>query len=182
MLLKDLKDTLQNLKNSKITNEEIANVIDTSSQNISKRIKNNSEVTVSEVEKVQDYFAVKILIKTDDSSFDIIQNTYERQNDKSVDAKFKGFGNRLSELQDSNNLLDKEMAKLIDVDEKRYMTIKLGNDYPKVEELNKIKANFVVSIDYLLYGAATKQASEANPLKAFTPEKLAKLNKLLENL
>lgn len=182
MLLKDLRDTLQNLKNIKITNEEIANIISTSSQNISKRIKNKSEVTVSELEKIQDYFGVKLYIKADDAELIPTRNTLERQHDISIEAKFTEFGTRLTDLQDKNNLLDKEMANLMGIDEKRYMTIKLGNDFPTVEELNKIKENFIVSIDYLLYGNETQQVSHNDIIKNLSPEKLAKLNKLLENL
>ena len=49
MLLRELRDNLQNLTKHKITNEYFANLFGTSPQNISKRIKNNSEATVREV-------------------------------------------------------------------------------------------------------------------------------------
>ena len=84
--------------------------------------------------------------------FDPEFNTGARQNDTKVENKLKNFGKRLSELQAKHNFLDREMAKLLEISEKNYIAIVLGEKLPDINILNKIKQNFSVSIDSLLYG------------------------------
>lgn len=47
----ELQDTLQNLTNQKIFLADFAKILDCGKANISKRAKNNSEITVSELQK-----------------------------------------------------------------------------------------------------------------------------------
>ena len=79
-------------------------------------------------------------------------NSGSRQNDKDIEEKLKNFGKRLSKLQEMHNFLDREMATLLGITEKAYISIILGDKLPDLVILNKIKQNFSVSIDYLLYG------------------------------
>lgn len=152
MLLREFRDTLQKLTKRKITNEYLGNLYGTSSQNISKRIKNNSEVTVNEVEIAQADCGVVIFSRSDDESLMIINNTFDRQNDTTVDEKSSQFGKRLSELQAKHNFLDREMATLLRISEKDYLKLVVGKSEPDLNILNRLKQNFKVSIDYLLYG------------------------------
>lgn len=79
-------------------------------------------------------------------------NSFERQNDMSIEAKLSQIGQRLSLIQDKYNFLDSEMAKLLEISETEYIKIIVGEIKPSLNVLNKIKQNFKVSIDYLLYG------------------------------
>lgn len=68
--------------------------------------------------------------------------------------------------------------------EKRYRNIKLGNEYILVKELNYLKTNIVIDIEWFLYGY-----DEASPaiqtmipgLPPLTPQQQAKLLKLLSD-
>ena len=86
-----------------------------------------------------------MFIKPDD-------NTLERQNDTTVKERVSHFGERLGELQDKHEYLDKDMAKLLKISEEDYIDLKLGDIEPDLEVLNRLKQCFKVSIDYLLYG------------------------------
>jgi phage repressor protein C with HTH and peptisase S24 domain len=60
MNMLELQLYLQNLTSRKITASEIAYALKVSKQNISQRIKNSSEITVSELASIREYFNVKI--------------------------------------------------------------------------------------------------------------------------
>lgn len=79
-------------------------------------------------------------------------NSGERQNDTSVDTKNSQFGKRLSELQAKHNFLDREMSILLKISENDYIKLITGKIKPDLDILNRLKQNFKVSIDYLLYG------------------------------
>lgn len=79
-------------------------------------------------------------------------NSGERQNDTSVDTKSSQFGKRLSELQAKHNFLDREMSILLKISENDYIKLITGKIKPDLDILNRLKQNFKVSIDYLLYG------------------------------
>lgn len=89
--------------------------------------------------------AGSMFLKTD-------SNSGERQNDTSVDEKSSQFGKRLSQLQEKHNFLDREMATLLKISEKEYLKLVVGKLEPNLQILNRIKQNFKISIDYLLYG------------------------------
>ncbi len=152
MLLREFRDNLQNLTRRKITNEYLGSLFGTSSQNISKRIKNDSEVTVSEVEIAQADCGVVILSRSDDKNLNIISNTLERQNDTTIPQKVERFGHRLSELQDKHEYLDKDMAKLLRISEEEYIDLKCGDIELEFSMLVRLKQCFKVSIDWLLFG------------------------------
>ena len=80
------------------------------------------------------------------------ENTGERQNDTTVKERVSHFGERLGDLQDQHEYLDKDMAKLLKISEEDYIDLKLGDTEPDLAILNRLKQCFKVSIDYLLYG------------------------------
>lgn len=80
------------------------------------------------------------------------ENTGERQNDTTVKERLSHFGERLGDLQDQHEYLDKDMAKLLKISEEDYIDLKLGDIEPDLAILNRLKQCFKVSIDYLLYG------------------------------
>ncbi len=79
-------------------------------------------------------------------------NSGVRQNDITIEEKLSGFGKRLSKLQAQHNFLDREMATLLCVTERQYISLVAASKMPDLEILNRIKQNFKVSVDYLLYG------------------------------
>ncbi|MBR6099201.1 helix-turn-helix transcriptional regulator [bacterium] len=79
-------------------------------------------------------------------------NSGVRRNDVTVFEKSESFGKRLSALQAKHNLLDREMAKLLDISERHYISVVTGKKEADISILNRIKQNFSVTIDYLLYG------------------------------
>lgn len=152
MLLREFRDTLQNLTKRKITNEYLGGLFGTSSQNISKRIKNDSEVTVSEIEIAQADCGVIIYSRLDNKELSIVTNTLDRQNDTTIPQKAERFGYRLAELQDKHEYLDKDMAKLLKISEEEYIDIKLGDEEPDIKILIRLKQLFKISIDWLMFG------------------------------
>ena len=78
-------------------------------------------------------------------------NSGERQYDQTISQRFKNFGKRLSELQAQHNFLDREMANLLGITERQYISIVTGSKQPTIDVLNNIKKNFIVSLDYMLY-------------------------------
>ena len=97
-----------------------------------------------EIQKLEDYFRIKL----------VKQQAYtgERQNDTTVEEKSSQFGKRLSELQAQHNFLDREMAQLLKISEPAYLKLVTCKTKPDLDVLNRIKQNFKVSVDYLLYG------------------------------
>ena len=152
MLLRELRDTLQNLKKTKITNEILGSLFGTSSQNISKRINGNSEATVKEVETAQKELNVNIIYRADNKENQVIKNTLTKQKDTSLLEKYETIGERLDLIQDKNNISDSKMAKLLRISEEEYLEIKCGDLEIDTETLFKIKQNFEISIDWLLWG------------------------------
>lgn len=79
-------------------------------------------------------------------------NTLERQNDTTVKERVSHFGERLGELQDKHEYLDKDMAKLLSISEEEYIDLKLDDKEPDFKILVRLKQCFKVSIDWLLFG------------------------------
>lgn len=152
MLFSELKNTLQNLQNKKITNEYFANLYGTSSQNISKRVKNASEVTVKELELVQKDSGILLYIKTDDKKYKVINNSLERKNDTRINEKTREISQRLNDIQKKHEYLDKDMANLLKISEQDYISLKSGKKALDIAIINHFKQFFEISIDWLLYG------------------------------
>ena len=91
MNFNDLQAILQNLTNKKISLAEIGRILELTRSNISKRAQSKSEVTVSELKKIEEHLGISIYQSGVYSG--------ERQNDTAVDEKSSQFGSRLSELQ-----------------------------------------------------------------------------------
>lgn len=141
----ELQTDLQNLINKKISRSKISEILGTSRQNLNTKFNNpNSDVSISELQKIEKYFGITIYKSGNTSG--------ERQNDTTVNEKSSQFGKRLSELQAKHNFLDREMATLLKISEIDYIKLVTGKLKPDLDILNRLKQNFKVSIDNLLYG------------------------------
>lgn len=81
MKFTDVIRDLQNLKNTKITQADIANALKKTRANISLRIKNKSEVTISELEIIENYFNVKLFNEIKDVNCNLTNNDFFKQGD-----------------------------------------------------------------------------------------------------
>lgn len=169
----ELQESLQKLiTGRKIRQADIARALETSTSNLSQKFNNpNSEVSVAELLKVQDYFGVKIFIKQD-----------EVINISSQLAEYKTFGQRLNYLMAQNNLTVDALAKELDIPESYIEKLGLDKIEPDLKILRKLREYFNVSIDLLLDGENTyTENDKLNPeeLKILEVIQKAKRNKLI---
>lgn len=133
-------------KRNNISQQDIATAANMERAAIHGRANRNSKFKQDEIEKIEHAFSVELSVVS------ISDNSGERQNDTTVDEKSSQFGKRLSELQAQHNFLDREMAQLLKISEPAYLKLVTCKTKPDLDVLNRIKQNFKVSIDYLLYG------------------------------
>ncbi len=126
------------------SNRALASIWDMDVASFSRKKKAGTAIKQKNIEQVEEFFNINIS-KTNKYSG-------ERQNDTTVDEKSSQFGKRLSELQAQHNFLDREMAQLLKISEPAYLKLVTCKTKPDLDVLNRIKQNFKVSIDYLLYG------------------------------
>lgn len=182
--IKEFKDYLQNITNLKITQSDIAKALNTSRSNISHRIKNNSEIKISEVEKIAKFSNIAKVhefmndylkyigqyandIKEDSIIYNI-NNSLKLSYNTSFTENLKKFYKRFNQLQKENDLNDYQFSKETGIPEARIEKLGIGKVLPTLEELNTLKTHFDVSIDWLLYGETPcrNAQSENNTLSA----------------
>ena len=137
-------DTLHNLTQARITKADLARALGVDPSALRRKEIAGIILKPNEIAKIETYFRVNLHKPQYYSG--------ERQNDTAVDEKSSQFGLRLSELQAQHNFLDREMAQLLKISEKDYGRLIVNKIQPDLDILNRIKQNFKVSIDYLLYG------------------------------
>lgn len=145
MNFSELLDTLQKLKSGyKINQMSIANILGLSRQTMSKRFQMGTEVTVSDLQEIEKFFNVSLYKNQTDT-------ICEKDNEQ-VLKNFEHFGARLNEIQGELGYLDKAMARIMGIDEKRYMRIKLGKEDATAEQLARLASKVDVSLDWLIKG------------------------------
>jgi len=144
----ELQETLQNLTNQKIFLSQFAKILNCGKANISNRAKNGSEVTVSELQKIENHFGVS-LYKT-------AQQEPTLTPDVNIGLQFDldRWGKRLLMLQVASKMLDsKDFARFLNISERRLDEFIMKNKYPTGEEILKIKTKFSkTNLDWLLFG------------------------------
>lgn len=147
MLYNDILTKLTYLtKRNNLSQKELGESIDVERRAMNGRADRNSKFKPEEIKKIESYFGVDL------SSVNILSNSLERQNDTIVAERYEGLGERLSQIQDKQEYLDKDMAKLLKIREEDYINLKKGNTEPDIQLLLKMKQYFKVSIDWLLFG------------------------------
>lgn len=114
------------------------------------------------------------------------ENTLSMNINPNILNKFSKCGHRIIKIQEKNNLTNKEMAKIMGISESTYMKICAGNDTPNEKELNRLKENFDVDMDWLMYGDVDAHPNDINnqqnhTLQSLTPELYQKLLNILNN-
>ncbi len=148
----ELQECLQNLIKDKIVRQaDIARGLNVSTSNLSQKFSNlKSEVTVSDIEKIQSHLGVKIFVRADDKNNYFSSNTLELK-----DTQFKEhptLGHRLTQIQEENGFQNKAMAKFMQIDESRYRHIVSGDISPTAQELLNLASKIDVSLDWLIKG------------------------------
>lgn len=133
-------------KRNDITHKELGDAINVERRAMSGRASRNSKFKPEEIALIEKAFNINLSVVS------ISDNSGERQNDTLVDEKFKDFSKRLVQLQNKHNFLEREMGTLLQISEKDYIKLVKGTKEPTIAILNRIKQNFKVSIDYLMYG------------------------------
>ena len=83
---------------------------------------------------------------------------------------------------EENNLNYGDFANLIDISHKRLDNLISKKELPNLDELTKIKSNFNVSIDWLLYGGSFGDAQANNSNSLLTDEELDALKNIISKL
>ncbi len=144
----DIQRSLQNLiTDRKISQSEIAQVLNMTRANISLRMKNKSEITVSELQKLERHYGVSLYKST-------VGENLKPDYDIGVQYELDNWGKRLLKLQVSANILDdKVFAQMLGISVRRLDDLIRKNKYPTGEEILAIKTNFSkTNIDWLLFG------------------------------
>ena len=144
----DIQRSLQNLiTDRKISQSEIAQVLNMTRANISLRMKNKSEITVSELQKLERHYGVSLYKST-------VGENLTPDYDIGVQYELDNWGKRLLKLQVSANILDdKVFAQMLGISVRRLDDLIRKNKYPTGEEILAIKTNFSkTNIDWLLFG------------------------------
>ena len=142
--INELQIQLQNITNAKIKQTDIAKALNVGRANVSLRMKNNSKVTYEEIKKIEDYFNVSI--------YNPPLNSLERYCNLSMTINNKDCGNRFFEIQTKNNLSNRQFAGFLDISENDLSDIISGNMLPNWNTIVNLKQNFIVSLDWLIFG------------------------------
>lgn len=133
-------------KRNNISFNDIGDALNVGRAAISKRAERNSKFKPHEIEALEEHFDVRL------NDVFISQNSHQPKDNDQIFKNYEFFGHRLAELQDELGYLDKAMARMMDISEKRYIDIKLKESTATVDELVKLCTKVDVSIDWLLFG------------------------------
>ncbi|MBE7713723.1 MAG: helix-turn-helix transcriptional regulator [Cyanobacteria bacterium SIG26] len=99
-------------------------------------------------------------------------------NEKSV-SNYKNWGGRLSKILSENLETPYKFSKRTGISESRIENFILDSVDPTIKELNAIKANVDVSLDWLLYGQTTEKSAQTNSEVSLSTDEIVKLKMLL---
>ena len=138
---------LQFLTNEFITQADIAEALGITKSAVNKKLMRDSHFRPGEIEQIEKHFGVNF------SDFKLATpNTLQPKDNEQVLKNFEHFGERLNEIQGELGYLDKAMARIMGIDEKRYMRIKLGKEDATAEQLARLASKVDVSLDWLIKG------------------------------
>ncbi|MGN0015645.1 MAG: helix-turn-helix domain-containing protein [Candidatus Gastranaerophilaceae bacterium] len=147
------------------------------------KVKTLSQNTALEISK-QYGFSFKWILTGEGEIFEE-RNDLARNNNqeivKNIENSFKNFG----QIQQVNNLLDSEMAKILGISENKYIKIATGKEKPTIDILIKLKENFNVNIDHFLFGKIEAKLPQHDENAAeslgLSKDEIIKLKQILKN-
>lgn len=175
MLLREYKEMLEDISGFKVTNTLIGKALDTTSQNISKRIKKDSVLTTAELLKLESAFGAFVF----DNQERNLTNSLKRKT-KNITKAFNTWGTRLAKIQAANSLSDSEMCSILNISNELYNDILCNEANPTIELIKSIAENFDVDLNWLFL-AKSETKSNSDLINSLPPEKVQKLLKLLED-
>ncbi len=99
-----------------------------------------------------------------------------------LDNSLRNWVSRLNIILEENNLNYGDFANLIDISHKRLDNLISKKELPNFEELTKIKSNFNVSLDWLLYGSDFGDAQANNSNALLTDDELETFKNIINKL
>lgn len=104
-------------------------------------------------------------------------NTLKKQVNEDIVKNLDTFYKRFNKIQKENDLNDYQISKQTGISESRIEKLGLGKVLPTLDELNALKSQFDISIDWLLYGDTPNSKCNNNELSA---EEISILKKLVQ--
>lgn len=99
-----------------------------------------------------------------------------------LDNSLRNWVSRLNIILEENNLNYGDFANLIDISHKRLDNLISKKELPNFEELTKIKSNFNVSLDWLMYGSDFGDAQANNSNALLTDDELETFKNIINKL
>lgn len=99
-----------------------------------------------------------------------------------LDNSLRNWVSRLNIVLEENNLNYGDFANLIDISHKRLDNLTSKKELPNFEELTKIKSNFNVSLDWLLYGGDFGDVQANNSNSLLTEEEIDAFKNVINKL
>ena len=175
-------------KSLNMTVDELSQNVEVKSRTIGGYERGEREPSIEYMNKLINLYSLNTnwLINGSGSMLLKANNSLTKVNNYRAVENFKKCGHRIIQIQEKNDLTNKEMAKIMGVSEGTYMKICAGNDTPNEKELNKLKENFDIDMDWLMYGDTDAQPNNINnrqnqTLPPLTPDQYKKLLNLLNN-
>lgn len=107
-------------------------------------------------------------------------NSHFFVNNNAPVKNFKNWGKRLNEVLAENEETPYNFAKRTGISEARIEKFILDSAEPTLSELNKIKANVAISVDWLLYGEYKEHEAQTENA-ALSSDEILQIKKLLKN-
>lgn len=132
-------------KINNISQADIAAALNLDRAAIHGRAKRNSQLKDNDIEQIEKYYNIKF------KDVVISPNSWHVKTQGQFGAP-EAIGQRLSLIQDELGYMDKAMARIMKIDEMRYMRIKVGEVSPTAAELLNLANKIEVSLDWLIKG------------------------------
>ena len=107
------------------------------------------------------------------------ENTREIRKNENIVSGIKNWGKRLTQILSEAKTTPYEFSKITGIKENRIEKFMLDSILPGIEEINLIKENVDVSLDWLLYG---QSAAQNRPEEQLSESEIKKIKALLRDI
>lgn len=112
---------------------------------------------------------------------EICENSHILVQNEMPEINYKNWGKRLGQILSENKETPYSFSKRTGIKESRIENFILDSHEPRVSELNAIKSNVDISIDWLLYGENVNKVSAQTDNISLSTEEILKLKQLLKS-